>query len=237
MRHVSDADLAGYVAGRLDTGRRAEVEGYLAANPDLAAKVMQSLHQQARISEVTHAAPRSGRAMRPAQVVAACCICAVAGWAVAEGLDDDGPFRDLSSIPEYVDDAIRSQQVTHVRIGMASQLETPVLDPDEIQRATRIRMPALPATWRLLDTQVFPSETGPSISVLIEASSGEKLNLFAVLADTSVTDRPVVTTERGETAAYWESGGAAFVLTGAGSERELLSRAAQLSSLSSSAAM
>ena len=87
---------------------------------------------------------------------------------LAEGLDDDGPFRDLSSIPEYVDDAIRSVKVTHLRIEMESQEQTPILNTADIEQATKIRMPGLPRDWELLDAQVYPSETGPSISVLME---------------------------------------------------------------------
>jgi hypothetical protein len=148
---------------------------------------------------------------------------------LAEGLDDDGPFRDLSSIPEYVDDAIRSVKVTHLRIAMESQEQTPVLNTADIEQATRIRMPGLPQDWKLLDAQVYPSETGPSISVLMETPELHKLNLFAVLADTRVGQTPVLDSDRGEYAAYWESGGAAYVLTGEGAPQELLNQAMQLS--------
>jgi anti-sigma factor RsiW len=224
---VSESDLESYIAGTLGVSRRTEIEGFLACNPDLAANVMHALHQRER-SRVAAGRPLSGRRFRIG-TVALCATCAVAGWAVAEGLDDEGPFYDLRTTPEYVEDAVMSQRVTHVRIGMNSQVETPSLDPREIERATRIRMPVLPETWRLLDAQVYPSEEGPGVSVLMETTLGKKINLFAVIADTAAGSTPSLAQEHGEKAAYWESGGAAYVITGDGSAEHLLGYAIELS--------
>jgi anti-sigma factor RsiW len=225
---VSEADLHSYVDGSLSAPRRTKIEGFLACNPDLAANVMHAMHRRER-SRVASGLSGSGRRRVRIGTVALCVTCAVAGWAVAEGLDDEGPFDDLKSTPEYVEDAVMSQRITHVRIGMSSQVETPQLDPREIERATSIRMPTLPATWRLLDTQIYPSEEGPGVSVLMETSMGKKINLFAVRADTSADGTPNVAREQGENAAYWESSGAAYVITGDGSAEHLLGYAIELS--------
>jgi anti-sigma factor RsiW len=90
-------------------------------------------------------------------------------------------------------------------------------------------MPLVPATWRLLDAQVYPSDEGPSVSVLMQNASGRQVNLFAVRADTEADENPSVATARGALAAYWESSGSAFVLTGEGSPAELLDGAVELS--------
>lgn len=225
---VCEADLQAYVAGQLPPAGRARIEGFLACNPDLAAGVMKALHQQERV-RVAAAAPASSRFARFLRPGLACLICGIAGWAVAEGLDDDGPFRDLSRIPQYVEDAIRSHHVAQVRFEMLSQVETPHLDRQELEQLTSIRMPLLPEDWQLLDAQVFPSEQGPSVSVQLVTSEGQALNLFAVRADTPVRDVPLVT-RRGEKAAvYWESGGSAYVLTGSTSTETLLRTATRLS--------
>lgn len=229
---VSDDDLQSYVDGGLDTARRAVIEGFLACNPDLAARVMQQMHQRRRSMPSSSMAQGNVRAMRRAGVALACLACVVAGWMSAEGMDNDGPFRDLSATPRYVDDAIMSQRVAHVRIGMESQIETPVLNSAEIEQATQIRMPDFPGDWRMLDAQVYPSEEGLSVSVLMEPEPGRKYSLFAVLADTSATEIPTVAMEKGEYAAYWESNGAAYVLTGDASRDEILSRARMLSGTS-----
>lgn len=227
---ISDADLQSYAAGELTPQRSAEIEGFLACNPDIAAQVMHLRHRSARTAAMLHASSRRTRqGFRLPSLLLIGVLCGTGGWALAEGLDDDGPFRDLSSIPEYVDDAIRSVKVTHLRIGMQSQEQTPILNTADIEQATKIRMPGLPLDWQLLDAQVYPSETGPSISVLMETPQRHKLSLFAVLADTRVGQTPVLSTNRGEYAAYWESGGAAYVLTGESGPQELLNQAVQLS--------
>jgi anti-sigma factor RsiW len=225
---ITDADLAAYAEGRLDRARRAEIAGFLACNPDLAAKVMRETHLRERMrSAGGAAAPATGRFARTTKVVAACFTCAVAGWAVAEGLDDDGPFRDLRPTPEYVDDAVMAQRVTLMRFTMHSQPEAPLIDAQELLRTVSLRVPVLPEDWRVLDTQVYPSEEGPTVSVLMEPVPGHRLNLFAVRADTSVTSKPVLTMDGGEYAVYWELDGAAYVLTGE-SRSELLERASLL---------
>lgn len=225
---VSDADLQAYVAGGLAPARRAQIAGFLACNPDLAASVMQALHQRERVRHVTPV-PGAGGFARTTRIGLSCVACGIAGWALAEGLDDDGPFRDLSRIPQYVEDAIRSQRVAQVRFAMVSQVESPHLDRREIEQVTHIHMPALPEDWQLLDAQVFPSERGPSLSVQLVTAEGQGLNLFAVRADTAVRDVPLVTRRDGQQAVYWESGGSAYVLTGSTSPDAMLRAAAQLS--------
>jgi anti-sigma factor RsiW len=225
---VSDADLATYVQGGLTSARRAEIEGFLACNPDLAAQVMQALHGQQHLQQST-SKPRTARALRLPQVIAACLTCAIAGWAFAEGTDDDGPFRDLSPTPEYVDEAVMSQQASRLRYTMASQVETPAVDPAEIERRMQIRLPRLPAGWNLLDAQGFPSDDGPSVSLLLEIAPGRTVSLFAVRASTSATSTPVMSNAKGASSAYWELGGAAYVLTGDDTREQLLANATLLS--------
>lgn len=226
----SDEDLQSYVEGGLSSDRRAAIAGYLACNPDLAARVMQALHQRERAQSMVFRTQASRRRKaRSLGIVIAYMSCAVAGWALAEGMDDDGPFRDLSSTPEYVDDAIMSQRVAHVRIAMHSQVETPKVDSAEIEHATRIRLPLLPEDLRLLDAQVYPSEGGPSVSVMMESGLGKRLNLFAVRADTAATGVPTIVKEKGQYVAFWEIDGAAYVLTGDVPPAEIRARAAELS--------
>jgi hypothetical protein len=224
---VSDADLRHYAEGGLSASRRTEIEGFLACNPDLAARVMQAMHQRERRGAMqASAASQAGRTR--IRTLTLCIACAVAGWAVAQSLDEDGPFHDLRITPEYVEDAVMSQRVTHVRIGMTSQVETPLLNPEEIEQATGIRMPTFAEDWQLLDAQIYPSEKGPSISVLMQTRQGRKLNLFAVRANTTAGHVPVLAKEHGEYAANWEHNGAAYVVTGEGSSAELLGHAATL---------
>lgn len=227
---ISEEDVLAYAQGGLHPSRRAQIEGFLACNPDLAADVMRALHVQNRASAAAAASPpRARRSTRRSRLVAACVACGIAGWAVAQGFDEDGPFPGLLVPPEYVEDALMSRRVTLVRIAMDSQIQTPQLDVEELRRTMSIRLPTLPADWRLLDTQVYPSEEGPSVSMLFETAPGRTLNLFAVRANTAATGAPAITRHNGQYAAYWELDGAAYVLTGDYAPREILARASLLS--------
>jgi anti-sigma factor RsiW len=158
-----------------------------------------------------------------------CLACAITGWAFATGLDDDGPLQGLLKAPEYVEDAVMSSRATHLRIAMDAQIQATPIDTAEVSHVLQIRMPVLPADWRLLDAQVYPSEEGPGISMLLETTRGTQLSLFAVRSDTAARATPEVTTRHGAYAAYWELEGAAYVLTGDGPREELLAHAARLS--------
>jgi len=82
-----------------------------------------------------------------------------------------------------------------------------------------------------MDAQVYPSDDGPSLNVLVEVEPGRNLSLFAVMSGSAAGSRPVIARQKGVHVAYWESGGAAFVLSGEGSSRGLLADALQLSHL------
>jgi anti-sigma factor RsiW len=229
---ISSEDLRAYAEGRLDQARRTQVAGFLACNPDLAASVMQEMHLRER-SLAAHggiSAPASSLRRAPvSRLVVAGMACAVAGWAFATGLDEDGPLQGLLTAPEYVEDAVMAWHATHLRISMDSQEQTPSLDAAEVRRVTQIRVPALPREWRLLDAQIYPSEAGPGINMLFETTAGGQLNLFAVRSSTAATGEPQIVTRMGAEAAYWEREGAAYVLTGDGSRAQILAHAARLS--------
>jgi hypothetical protein len=193
---ISNEDLFAYAEGRLSQARRTQIAGFLACNPDLAASVMQELHLRERSHAARRgtAAPAPARRARGSRLVAAGMACAVAGWAFATGLDEDGPLQGLLKAPEYVEDAVMAWHATHLRISMDSQVQTPSLDAAELRRVTQIRVPAPPREWRLLDAQIYPSEAGPGISMLFETSPGQQLNLFAVRSSTAATGEPEVAT-------------------------------------------
>lgn len=224
---ITEQELRAYAEGTLAPEHHARIAGYLACNPDLAARVMQTMHLRGRVQELHAATP--GPHPRRTRLIATCVACAFAGWAFAVGLDEDGPLQGLLVAPEYVEDAVMSWTATHLRLGMQSQMQTPRMDTEELLHALQIRLPPLPAEWQLLDAQVYPSEAGPGISVLMELAPGRRLNLFAVRSDTAASANPAVTSRSGRPAAYWEVDGAAYVLTGDGSREEILAQARHLS--------
>lgn len=227
FRLFGEEDIEAYARGGLSPERRRQIEGYLACNPDLAARVMGALHRNRAPSD-----PRRGR-RGPSAAMLACglaVVCGVSAWAGAR-FDGDGETApgwreaDGDRAPGYVQDAVMSRRVVLVREAMRSQPQTPTLDAEEISRALKLRLPRLPQAWRVLDVQVFPSDDGPGVSLSAATSEGERLTLFAVRADAPTVDGPVIASRGDEHVAYWESDGTAFVLSGEGPDQALLDAA------------
>ena len=228
---VLPEDLHAYVRGELSFSRRSEIEGFLACNPDLAAQVMTGLHTRRQST-----APRKAKGLaifqrRPLDHRA---------WRLRRSRRFPGMRREAPNFwppakaprsrpPAYVPEAVMSRRATLLRTAMASQVETPKLDSNEIRRSMRLRLPALPNDWKIVDVQVYPSDDGPSLNLLIKTASGRDMNLFAVRANTAVTRTPLMTTSGGQNVAYWEIDNSAYVLLGDVSREELRGEAAALS--------
>lgn len=233
---ISDADLAAYVAGGLDARRSREVEGFLACNPDVAARVMTELHR----AGAGRAARREGR--RPggrqpwrvaAAALAACLVSGVAGWSVARATIADGWREDDGdAAPAYVRDALESEQATQARQAMVSQIETPVIDADEVRRELKMRAPVLPPGWRLMDAQVYPSDDGPGLNIVALAPGGRRVSLFTVKAHGLLDASPRLARRGRSAVAYWERGDRAFVLMGDNTQDALIEAARLLARIS-----
>lgn len=231
---ISDEDLTAYVAGTLPAARRTEVEGFLACNPDLAARVMTELHRSGRSGAGTAARRRRPWGLAAALGLIACAASALAGWQIAAQISTLSGWREADGdpAPRYVEEAVESRQAAQARAIMVSQADTPQMDSAEIERTLKLRAPRLPPGWRLIDAQVYPSDDGPALNVVVETPDGRRLNLFAVSADTPVNDRPTLARRGREAAAYWEEGRSAFVLLGGAPEDQLLQEARALAQAS-----
>jgi anti-sigma factor RsiW len=223
---VTDAELLDYAEGRLPRSARRKVEGLLACNPDLAAQVMARMHLAGGGGAARR---RPGRRTVAALAAVSAFLGGGLGWAAAEREDLDG-WRALGGglPPEYVEEAAESRQAVLIRATMSSQIETQRLDAREIERTLRFSLPQMPAAWRIRDVQVFPTDDGPAVALVVDAG-GRRLDLFAVRAGSLTTGARPALAERGrDVVAYWERGDAAYVLSGPQSRKELLSQAAKL---------
>ncbi|WP_337188608.1 hypothetical protein [Phenylobacterium sp.] len=209
--NISDQDLEAYVADRLGDGRRLEVEGFLACNPDLAARVMTERHRRGR-RQTGRLGPSWGRVA--AAGVAACVMSAAVGWHAAAQPPVTAHWReaDGDAAPRYVEDALESRLAARVRAVMVSQTDTPVLDAAEVERTLKVRIPRLPEGWRVVDAQIYPSDDGPALNVIVTTVPGARLHLFVVKANASVSASPVLARNGRDAVAYWERGVSAYVL-------------------------
>lgn len=216
------ARLSAYVDGRLDAEGRRQIEGYLACNPDLAASVMGALHRHGNV------APPSSAEQRRTYVRTA--ITLGCGLLVTSALLLGGYFRrELPFlVPDFVQDAVVSHRTTLLRADMTSQEETPTFNATEMRTKANLEIPALPTGWRIMDVQLYPSDDGPSMHVLINTPQDERLTLFAVRARTSASAKPEWTRSDGADVVYWEHGPFGYALLGARSLETLKREAALL---------
>lgn len=222
LKSITDADLTDYVSGRMSRRRRAEVEGYLACNPDLAARIMGAMHKQGDATPTV-------RAKRSPMLAVVAAITGVFIAATAWSTETLERWGTPLTAPEFVEDALMSQRASLVRVDMKSQFENPDFDASEIGKVLKMNLPAFPPAWRIIDAQVYPSEEGPSVSLVVnDDGDAHPIYLFAVRANTIASKRPTMTRENGEYVAYWEMNGTAYALSGGRTRGEIEAGAALL---------
>ncbi|RWF85103.1 MAG: anti-sigma factor [Mesorhizobium sp.] len=237
---VTDADLDAYVDDQLDVARRIEVEAFLAARPEAAARVMSDLRtrDELRVAlagskgmarpATADAARRlerglaRGRALRTLQRAAAVAVLVAAGW-LANGIV--GPISVTKVVastqpPVYLEEAIRAHRTTIMREAMSSQPEAPDYDADEIRAATAIIMPSLPKDWKVRDVQIYPSQF-PSVEMAVETRDLGLVSLFAIRPGTFDVVQPTVAPSGEISSAYFQIGEVAYAVVARSGVRDL----------------
>lgn len=244
---VTDADLDAYVDDQLDVTRRIEVEAFLSARPEAAARVMSDLRtrDELRVAlagskgmarpATADAARRlerglaQGRIFVALQRAATVAVFVAAGW-LANGIF--GPMlvtRVVASPqpPAYLEEAIRAHKTTLVRETMPSQPEAPNYVAGEIRAATAIVMPSLPKDWKVRDVQIYPSRFGPSVEMAVETKEMGLVSLFAIRPGTFDVVKPTVAPSGDISSAYFQIGDVAYAVV-ARSDVQNLDRAAEM---------
>jgi anti-sigma factor RsiW len=240
--HPTGFELDAYLDGELDGERRLAVEHYLAHRPEAAAQLMEdmSVRTALRLAQAPlddHAGlaavaarlddrlARKGTGFwpRPRWLVAAMLVAALATGALWL------PDRvHMPAAPIYVADAVEAYRTGLLRATMISQVETPRFDAHDVQRYTRIRVPVLPRGWSVTDVQIFPSDEGPALQIMIRTGDRKTVSIFAVRSAAQAPLEPV-TVQRGDaTVAYWRTGDMAYALTGAEAPAALMVAARDL---------
>jgi anti-sigma factor RsiW len=238
---VTDADFDAYVDDQLDVSRRIEVEAFLSARPESAARVMSDLRtrDELRVAlagsngmarpATADAARRlerglaRGRVFSALQRAATVALLVGAGW-LANGIV--GPMSVTKVVaspqpPAYVDEAVRAHRTTLVRETMSSQPEAPNYDAGEIRAATAIVMPSLPKDWKVRDVQIYPSRFGPSVEVAVDIKEIGLVSLFAIRPGTFDVVKPTVAPSGDISSAYFQIGEVAYAVVGQSAVRDL----------------
>jgi anti-sigma factor RsiW len=240
---ISELDLMAYVDDQLDPERRIAVEDHLSRHPILAAQIMDDLRRRDELrlalTEAASAmanhrlelpAERLGRRLsfrmalhRNRRAVAASILIG-AGWfahAMFGGLGAD-PASAAHILPVYADDAVAAHRTV---LGEARHDNAaPVANA-----GGTIPLPHLPATFAPVGSHLVPTERGSAVQMLIHGPDEELLTLFAVETDSFNIEPPHAEAVRDVNVAYWQSGWVAYVLSGTGDQKELLSLASRLS--------
>jgi anti-sigma factor RsiW len=227
---VTELELEAYLDGALDSERCLAVEEHLARTPAAAARMMADLGARTALrlaqpalaanAALTSAAvalnQRLSEPRRPLLRLLQSRRLGLAGLAAAITAIVILPVPPVvqAAPPVYVSDAVQAFQTGLLRADMPSQIEAPHLDARDVQRFTRIRVPVLPAGWRVTDVQLFPSDEGPALQIMIRTARNQIVSIFAVRSAVRAPSIPE-TTKRGNTnVAYWRHGDMAYALTG-----------------------
>jgi anti-sigma factor RsiW len=240
---ISELDLMAYVDEQLDPERRIAVEEHLSRHPVLAAQIMDDLRRRDELrlalTEAASAmsnhrlelpAERLGRRLsfrmtlhRNRRAIAAS-IFVGAGWfahAMFGGLGAD-PASAAHILPVYADDAVAAHRTV---LGEGRHdAAAPVANA-----GGTIPLPHLPAAFAPVGSHLVPTERGSAVQMLIHGPDEELLTLFAVETDSFNIEPPHAEAVRDVNVAYWQSGWVAYVLSGTGDQKELLSLASRLS--------
>ncbi|MGY2049868.1 anti-sigma factor family protein [Methylobacterium sp. JK268] len=251
MDPITEHDLNAYVDGQLDLARRIEVEGHLAARPDIAAQVMADLRTRDALSaafaparpnlhpgpvpeRIAAAARRLDRALawrrigQRFQRAAVVAFLVGAGWLMHAETGGFGVPETIASThsPPFVADAIQARQAAQLRARVASLRPSPAYDRSGVEAATGIRLPDLPRDWHVRDLQIVPTRSGAGVEVAIEAAALGPVALFATqTADDEALARET-SREPEAVTVYWKAGRTAYALSG-GSDEPALGRAAE----------
>ena len=238
----TEDEIQALVDGRLDPGRRAELEAWLLANPDEAARVAElrditsavervygSLLERpvpARFREIGAPAMARSPVWRVAAMVALIAVGAAGGWfandAMGPGGDPNvnlarGAVKAHQMYAREVRHAVEvpASEEAHLVAWLSKRLDAPLRAPNLVGQG-----------YRLVGGRLLPaSDSGPAAQFMYEAESGERLTLY-VEQNRTGGETAFRFTEYDEVSAFWwKDGPLAYVLIGQGERDRLLNLA------------
>jgi anti-sigma factor RsiW len=239
---VTEDELHAYVDNELPAERRSDVEAWLAAHPDDAARV-QSWREMADGLRARYDAVINEPVPRRLELerlgtqprrwiygaVAASLMAFVAGGAV--GWVAHGAAAAPSLFQNLTDDALDAHRLYVVEVR--HPVEVPGDEKAHLQQwLTRrcgwaVHAPELDsAGLKLVGGRLLPGPSGPASFLMYEGPSGERFTVYAAKASAETTQMRY-TTEGGNGALFWADRGVGYVVSG-GTDRERLTQVARL---------
>lgn len=236
---VTEDELHAYVDNELPAERRGDVEAWLAAHSDDAARVQawrtmaDALH--ARYDRVLdEAVPKRlelERLVRQPRrwvygAVAATLVAFVAGGGA--GWIARGAAAAPSTFQSFTVDALDAHRLYVVEVR--HPVEVPGSERDHLQQwltkrcGWDVRAPDL-AGLKLVGGRLLPGPDGPASFLMYEGTSGERFTVYTAKAKTEATQMRYAA-QGGDGALFWADRGVAYVVSG-GSDRSRLTQVAR----------
>lgn len=241
-RNPSEEEIQALVDGRLDPDRRVEVETWLAANPEEAARVdaLRAIGDAAedaygpllerpvpdRLRETVARARTSTPAWHLAAAVALLVIGGAGGWFANENLGPQvageavltrGAVHAYRTYEGEVRHAVEvpAREEAHLLAWLSNRLNAPLVAPNLDSEG-----------YRFVGGRLLPaSDTGPAAQFMYESESGARLTLYVEQNPEQNETAFRFTEYDGVPAFWWKDGPLAYVLIGRSERDELLSLA------------
>jgi anti-sigma factor RsiW len=239
---VTEDELHAYVDNELPAERRADVEAWLTANPDDAARVQSwramaaALH--ARYDQVAdEVVPKRleiERLVRQPRrwilgAIAATLVAFIAGGGV--GWLARGAAASPSAFQNFTLDALDAHRLYVVEVR--HPVEVPGSDLTHLQQwltkrcGWDVRAPELTAAGlKLVGGRLLPGPTGPASFFMYESASGERFTIYSAKARDETTQMRYVA-QGDDSALFWADRGVGYVVSG-GTDRRRLTQIAQV---------
>lgn len=240
-----EADLHAYIDGELDPERRIAFEAFLAANPAVAARLHDYLHQKealrqgfarivadppkrtASLTERLHGRLRLERVIRRFGPLAAAILLLLGGGNIAVWIHHQ-QRSTLYAVPAFADEAAE-RHATAVSQSLAPSSTSPAdvkTTAEGLLRqigGTSVNLPTLePNLLTLVRATLVPWDSGIGLQFVYREGDGELLTLFVVVED-PVDDTGLHAVEqRGLQLVYWRNGAVAYTVAGSRLDGDLL---------------
>ncbi|OLP42334.1 anti-sigma factor family protein [Rhizobium oryziradicis] len=247
---IVDADIHAYIDNQLDMARRIAVEAHLAQTPELAARAMADLqvrdelrlalrlnsgspdtldaHKTRHTARLLEQALRNKGRVALLRRAAAVAVFVGFGWVAHSLINPFTATPVVASVPTpaFVREALQAHEATLVREKLRPTVTNTAFDAGEVRAATGIVLPKLPENWTVLDSQIFPSDFGPSVEMAVKQRNGRDLTLFAARTGAFSVQRVTLASSGKSAAAYWQIGEVAYALISDGGDTDALAASA-----------
>jgi anti-sigma factor RsiW len=238
---VTEDELHAYVDNELPAERRGDVEAWLAAHPDDAARVQswrtmaEALHARYD-SVVDEAVPKRldiERLVRePRKWVYGAIAATLAAFVFGGGVGwmARGAAAAPSAFQNFTLDAIEAHRLYVVEVR--HPVEVPGSERAHLQAwltkrcGWDVRAPELAAAGlKLVGGRLLPGATGPASFMMYESASGERFTIYTAKSEAEATQMRF-SSQGNESALFWADRGVAYVVSGVG-DRGRLTQIAQ----------